>query len=135
MYLKNLNAAQKELTLDLLVHASMANKQMDEVEKTLIEQYCAEMEIDVRFSAELGEEQAMKQLAEMSDKITLRKVLVELTALVMSDMELDKMEKAFVDKFALLTGLSKNEFKEICYLLEEITRAYQRLDDVINPED
>ena len=135
MYLKNLNAEQKELTLDLLIHASMANNEMDEAEKALIEAYCGEMEIAVRLTAKLDEAQAMQRLADISDKITLRKVLVELTALIMSDMELDAMEQAFIDKFSAVTGLNKYEFQEICYLLEEITRSYRRLNEVINVED
>ena len=135
MYLKNLNAEQKELTLDLLIHASLANNQMDAAEKALIEQYCGEMEIEPRLSAKLDEEQATKRLAEICDKITLRKILVELTALVMSDMELDALEEEFIKKYAAVTGLNTYEFKEICYLLEEITRSYQHLDEVINVEE
>ena len=131
MYLKSLNATQKDLTLDLLIHASLANNQMDGTEKVLIKQYCAEMEVELRFSPKLGEEQAMKQLAEISDRATLRKVMVELTALVMSDMELDALEQDYLERYAGVTGLSRNEFKEICYLLEVITKSYQRLNEVV----
>lgn len=132
MYLKFLNKAQKELALDLLIHASLSNNNMDDLQKTLIDQYCDEMEVETRFAANLDGDEAMRQLAEISDKATLRKVLIELTALVMSDMELDDLEKSFMKKYAALTGFSQSEFREVCYLLEGITRYYQRLEELIN---
>jgi len=42
------------------------------------------------------------------------------------------MVRTFTDKYAPLTGLQRSEFEEILRLLEEIARASQRLDEIVN---
>ena len=132
MYLNELNDAQKALTLDLLIHALPNGKAENSDGEARIRCYCGEMGIAPRFTAVLDEDTALKQLTEISSTITLRKVFVELAMLAMSDMEYEKLERAFTEKYAALTGLQQSEFEEFLQLLGEIARACQRLDELVN---
>ena len=48
MFLNRLSNEQKELFLDLCIHASKADNDFAEDEKLVIDQYCDEMHINVR---------------------------------------------------------------------------------------
>ena len=132
MYLRDLNDAQKALTLDLLIHASDANRHGEGARREQIEIYCAVMGIPARLHANLDKDTALRQLTEISNTVTLRKVLVELMMLAVSDAEFDGLERAFGEKFAVLTERKQSEYEESLRLLEELTRARQRLDELVN---
>lgn len=132
MYLNDLNDAQKALTLDLLIHALPADGQGARDGRARLRWYCGEMGIPPRFAPALDADTALQQLTEISSTVTLRKVFVELAMLAMSGMEYEKLEREFTEKYAALTGLQQSEFEEFLRLLEEITRACQRLDELVN---
>jgi hypothetical protein len=132
MYLNDLNDAQKALTLDLLLHALPADRAGKPNGQSRIRWYCGEMGVDARFAPTLDEDTALKQLTEISSTVTLRKVFVELAMLALSGVEYEKLEREFTEKYAALTGLQRSEFEEFLRLLEEITRACQRLDELVN---
>lgn len=91
------------------------------------------MGIPVRLHANPDRNAALRQLTEISNTVTLRKVLVELMILAMSDAVFDGLERAFGERFAVfLTEMKQSEYEEILRLLEEITRALQRLDELVN---
>ena len=132
MYLKELNEAQKELVLDLLIHTMDADGSRKAAEYDAIDRSCAEMGTAVRYSAKLDEDTARRLLTEISSTVTLRKVLVELAGLAMSDMDFDVLERKFIDRYAILTGIKQCEFEEILRLLEELTYARQRLNELVS---
>ena len=132
MYLNDLNDAQKSLTLDLLIQALPAGWQNDPDTRERIERICAEMGMAPRYKEQLVDLAALPMLVEISSTVTLRKVLVELALLAMPFLEYEVMERTFRDKYAPLTGLQQDEFEEILRLLEEIVRASQRLDELVN---
>ena len=132
MYLNDLNDAQKTLVLDLLIQAIPENWQNDPDSRARIERICAGMGLTPRYSEQLVDLAALPMLVEISNTVTLRKVLVELAILAMPFLEHETMVRAFTDKYAPLTGLQQSEFEEILRLLEEITRASQRLDELVN---
>ena len=132
MYLNDLNDAQKTLVLDLLIQAIPENWQNDPDSRARIERICAEMGVTPRYSEQLVDLAALPMLVEISNTVTLRKVLVELAILAMPFLEHETMVRVFTDKYAPLTGLQQSEFEEILRLLEEITRASQRLDELVN---
>ena len=132
MYLADLNDAQKALVLDLLIQAIPEGWQNDPDSRERIDAICAEMGVAPRYSEQLVVDAALPMLLDISSTVTLRKVFVELAMLAMSDMEYEKLERAFTEKYAALTGLQQSEFEEILRLLEEITRASQRLDELVN---
>ena len=132
MYLNDLNDAQKSLTLDLLIQAIPADWQDNPESRERIERICAEMGVAPRYNKRLVDLAALPMLVDISNTVTLRKVLVELVILAMPFLEYETMVRTFTDKYAPLTGLQMNEFEEILRLLEEITRAGQRLDELVN---
>jgi hypothetical protein len=132
MYLNDLNDAQKALVLDLLIQAIPEGWQDDPGSRARIEHICAEMGMAPRYSEKLVEEAALPMLLDISNAVTMRKVLVELSLLAMPFLEDETMVRTFTDKYAPLTGLQRSEFEEILRLLEEIARASQRLDEIVN---
>ncbi len=132
MYLNDLNDAQKALVLDLLIHGSHIGGDDDGTLHSRIAAYCAEMGIPARFSAKLPDVVALKQLTEISNTVTLRKVLVELVMLAMSDSEYNELERAFTQNYASLTGLGQDDLDRILFLLDEIMKAKQNLDELVN---
>ena len=132
MYLNDLNDAQKALVLDLLIQAIPAGWQKDPASRERIDHICAEMGMAPRYSEKLVEDAALPMLLDISSTVTMRKVLVELAILAMPFLEYETMVRTFSDKYAPLTGLQQSEFEEILRLLEEIARASQRLDELVN---
>ncbi|MBR3587474.1 MAG: hypothetical protein IKO00_15740 [Oscillospiraceae bacterium] len=132
MYLNDLNDAQKALTLDLLIHALPTDQRTGPDGQSRIRGYCGEMGIAPRFIPFLDEDVALQQLTEISSTVTLRKVFVELAMLAISDTEYEKLGRDFSDRYAALTGFQQSGFEEVIHLLEEITCACQRLDELVN---
>ena len=52
--------------------------------------------------------------------------------LAISDTEYEKLGRDFSDRYAALTGFQQSGFEEVIHLLEEITCACQRLDELVN---
>ena len=132
MYLNDLNDAQKALVLDLLIQAIPEGWQDDPGSRERIERICAEMGVAPRYAEHLAENEALPMLLDISNTVTMRKVLVELAILAMPFLEYETMVRTFTDKYAPLTGLQRSEFEEILRLLEEMARAGQRLDELVN---
>jgi hypothetical protein len=132
MYLNDLNDAQKALVLDLLIQAIPEGWQNDPGSRERIERICTEMGVAPRYSEQLVVDAALPMLLDISSTVTMRKVLVELAILAMPFQEYETMVRTFNDKYAPLTGLQRSEFEEILRLLEEISRASQRLDELVN---
>ena len=132
MYLNDLNDAQKALVLDLLIQAIPEGWQDDPGSRERIERICAEMGVAPRYAAHLAEDEALPMLLDISNTVTMRKVLVELAILATPFLEHETMVRTFTDKYAPLTGLQRSEFEEILRLLEEMARAGQRLDELVN---
>ena len=132
MYLNDLNDSQKALVLDLLIQAIPEGWQDDPGSRERIEHICAEMGVAPRYTEQLTEDEALPMLLDISSTVTMRKVLVELAILAMPFLEHETMVRTFTDKYAPLTGLQRSEFEEILRLLEEMARAGQRLDELVN---
>lgn len=135
MYLNKLNKEQKELFLDLCINAAEANKEFAVEEKQLIEQYCEEMRLaEVRLKSNHDFESAVLRLTEISSKAELRMMLLEITALVLTDGEFDKAEKDFIDRFVESTGMNCETFDEMKQILTDLSRIYQKIEHLIFEE-
>lgn len=131
MFLNRLSGEQKELFLDLCIHASKADSEFAAEEKQTIDQYCEEMHIDIRY-----EEQ--HTLAEISDRLTeicndqdLKIILLETAALLLSDSEYDDEEKKFIDSLTAKLGLEKAQTDEVINMLRELTDVYTRINGFV----
>ena len=131
MFLNRLSGEQKELFLDLCIHASKSNDNFDDAEKLVIEQYCDEMRIDVRFDEQHTEAEIAERLLEISSPSDLRIVLLETASLILSDNFYDEDEKAFFEGFAAKVGVSKEELDSLVATLGELTELYARINEFV----
>ena len=132
MYLNQLSNEQKELFLDLCIHAAQANHVVEEKEKQYIEQYCTEMQLEsVRFTVRISVEEAVEKLVAISTMRELRIVLIELTALVLCDGTYDEAEKAFVQQLACAANVAESEMLQIQENVSDLFTIYAKLDKLI----
>ena len=132
MYLNRLNNEQKELFLDLCIHASKANNDFADDEKEFIKLYANEMQLcDVRYEAKNKFEEAMAKLVSISSSIELKIVVFELTALILSDHQYDELESTFMSKVIRIAGIDTCKHKEMIEMLNEISMVYEKLNSII----
>lgn len=132
MYLNKLSSEQKELFLDLCIHASMANNDFDEKEKEYIRQYCEEMQLNsVRYTAANDIESTVNKIIEISSETELKIVILELTALLLSDNEYDEMEKQFMEKMLTKANISEEVNNKIIDIINKLTDIYSEINSII----
>lgn len=132
MYLNRLNSEQKELFLDLCIHASKANNDFADDEKKFIELYANEMQLcDVRYEAQNTFEEAMAKLVNISSNTELNIVVFELTALILSDHQYDELESTFMSKVTRIAGIDTTKHKEMIEMLNELSMVYEKLNSII----
>ncbi len=132
MYLNRLSTEQKELFLDLCIHAAMANNDFADEEKNVIDQYCAEMQISQpRYTSEKAVDVVVEELKELSTPQEMKMILLEITALMLSDDVYDVEEKAFMKAFLDRIGFNKKILDEMVVLLQETRSLYRRIDCLI----
>ncbi|MBR6873802.1 MAG: hypothetical protein IKN17_09890 [Ruminococcus sp.] len=131
MFLNRLSNEQKELFLDLCIHASKANNNFSAEEKLTVEQYCEEMHIDVRFDEREGFAEATDRLIASSSDQELKIILLETAALLLSDSTYDPDEQRFFDSLTARLGLAPEQTEEVLTLLSELTGVYSKINDFI----
>lgn len=132
MYLNKLSTEQKELFLDLSIHAAKANNEFSEEEKLYIEQYCDEMQISpVRYESVNDFDSAVDKIIAVSTPIELKIVVLELTALMLADNNYDELEKNFMAKMLSKTGLGNEEHDKMVKLLNSLSGIYSDINKLI----
>lgn len=131
MYLNRLSNEQKELFLDLCIHAAGSNKDFSADQKLMIDQYCDEMNITVRYEEKTSVPELTDKLTKISAPEELRMILIETVSLLLSDNEIDEQEKAFMNVVTEKLGLSSGDVDEVSALLREVTEIYGKLNDFI----
>ena len=132
MYLNRLNNEQKELFLDLSIHAAMSNNLFTDEEKVTVRQYCAEMNIPETYEAKLSNDEVLEKLSAISTKQEMRIVFMEITALVLSDNIFDEQEQAFVKKVAAAAQVTDEEKDRIVDTVQELYVVYGNIARFIN---
>lgn len=131
MFLKMLSAEQKELFLDLCIHASKSNNNFTAEEKDKIIEYCEEMRIQIRFDEQTTLAEAADRLVAVSTEQELRMIILETAALIISDNVYDEEEQKFFNALTEKLGLAKEETDGIFDVLKELTSVYQKIYDFI----
>lgn len=132
MYLSRLDHEQKELFLDLCIHASMSDHEFSDDEKSIVFQYCAEMQLsDIRYEAKIGMSEVVDKLIEISTPDELRIILMEITALIISDAARNQYEQQFLSEFINKIGVSGEELTELINSLNELTAVYTKINNFI----
>ncbi len=135
MYLNRLNDEQKDLFIDLCIHAAYANEKFVDEEKELINAYCDEMHLsDVRYESRKTLDDVTDRLTEISSKTELRIILLEIGALMLSDNVYDEHEQAFMKELAHRSGLTDKGLEEMFDCLKGLTSLYARIDTIINDD-
>ena len=131
MYLNRLSNEQKELFLDLCIHAAKANDDFSADEKLTLDQYCDEMNIEVRYDEKASVSELTERLVEISTPEELRMILIETVSLLRADNNFDEQEKAFTDALTAKLGMSPADVDKVSALLDEVTAVYGKLNDFI----
>ena len=132
MYLNRLNNEQKELFIDLCIHASLSNNNFAAEQKGTINAYCKEMNLsDIRYETSKSLDEVLDRIIEISTKDEIRIIILEITALIISDDIYDEREKAFMDRLINKTGISKERLDEILTCLHELTATYKKINNLI----
>lgn len=130
MFLLELNERQKELFINVAVHAAHANGVLKDEELKLIEIYSREMDMevpDMKIKSELEED--LKELKSISTKSQLNKITFEILAICISDQEYSQDEIEFMDILAEIFEVKKfiinkmvDHINQYNYLIEEIIK-------------
>lgn len=132
MYLNRLNEEQKDLFIDLCIHAALANDKFVDEEKELINVYCDEMNItSVRYEANRSLDEVVEKLIGISTKEELRIIILEITALMISDKVYDEAERKFMKDLSAKADLSEDKQNEMLENLHKLTDIYKAIDDIV----
>jgi len=110
MFLNRLNSEEKVAFLELAHHVARSDGEFTKDEKSVVEGYCFEMQIeDVEYSEKNFE--LSKLLAVFENKMSQKVLLLELMALVYSDNKVDSKEQKIIDtivqSFTINSSLAK----------------------------
>ena len=131
MFLKRLSAEQKELFLDLCIHASTSNNNFTPDEKGKVIEYCEEMHIEIRFDAQTSLAEASERLSEISTEQELRMIVLETAALLISDNTYDDDERNFFESLVKKLGMTKEDTDSVFEMLRDLSAVYQRIIDFV----
>lgn len=131
MFLSELKSKEKELFLDLCIHAANANQVFAEDEKEMIQSYCAEMQIAPPDSYEKSVEETVREVNSISDMKSKKIIVLELLGLVLVDKEYDIKEKEFIYQVSDEIGIGRDTLEEITEKLKEYLHLCEELGELI----
>ena len=132
MYLGKLNDEQKNLFLDLCIHGANSNNDFADDEKEMVNAYCTEMQIPVRYTEENDLDSCIDRLIKISSEEEIRAILIEITALILADDICDEQEEVFMQKFIKKTGISNDEYKRVSEMLARLSTLYKEINDFVS---
>lgn len=132
MYLNRLNPEQKELFIDLCIHAAMANNVFQDEEKKLVDQYCVEMQMpEPRYTANHDFDTAVSRIKEISTPQEIKMILLEITGIILADDVFDDDEQVFMNDFIQKINVSRECLDDMVNSLEKLKRLYVHIDALI----
>lgn len=131
MYLGRLSPEQKNLFLDLCVHGANSNNDFADDEKEMVNAYCVEMQIPVRYTEENDLDKCLEKLIKISSKEELRAILIEITALILADDICDEREEVFMQKFIQQAGITDSEYKRVSEMLSKLSALYKEMNEFV----
>ena len=121
MFLNQLSTEEKELFISLSVHAAESNGDFAEEERSMLQEYCKEMNI---FDA--SQDKPMSEIISTykNSNITVKRiVLLEILGLLYADGVYDEKENKFASEFAVSIGLKEEDVIK----QEELLKRYLEL--------
>lgn len=133
MYLASFSKEQKELFLDLIIFSMSSDGAVDNREQEVAKRYCNEMQIQYRTTSNLASYvDVLRRLKDISEESDLKKMTVELVALMYADDnfadEEDELLKCLQSKFGFDSHLmgeiifSSRHLLLSLHMLENVTR-------------
>ena len=133
MYLNTLTNVEKELFLELALNACYANGELDPNEKVMMDQYGSEMGIKINsYKPSKTQSQVLEDLKSIKAIETLRKIYIEITALMMVDGVIDKDEEKYLKEIQKIASLQDSQVVRIRTSLEQIFSGYEYLNSIIS---
>ena len=133
MYTVNFNEKQKELFLDLSIHAALSNNAFKTVQKHVVESFCDEMGIDTYRYEPNMELAALLDAINNETSFQIRKMMFsEVMSVIVADGVIDDSEQKFVDEVAKGMDLPEDIANEITTACTDIMRAYNKLNVIMN---
>jgi hypothetical protein len=134
MLLKYLSKPEQELFLELCNFAANIDNDYPEQEKNYIQEYRQEMALDENAYTIKGLEydEIVKKILEISTPESIRRIIIELIALLKSDGILHSQENNLIAKLQEDFKLSSDILKEIYESLENLENAYTKIFAIVN---
>ena len=134
MLLKYLSKPEQELFLELCNFAANIDNDYSEQEKNYIQEYRQEMALDENAYTikELEYDEIVKKILEISTPESIRRIIIELVALLKSDGILHSQENNLMAKLQEDFKLSSDILKEIYASLENLENAYAKIFAIVN---
>ncbi len=121
MFLFDLTDEQKELFIDLAIGVVEANGTIDDSEKELLARYCREMAVEYREKANIINcKEVLKKLKEISDEAILRKISIEIIALMYADNDLAEEENEMLDQMKNVFEFSTHTMGELVFVTKHL---------------
>jgi len=135
MFLASLNNEQKELFLELCIHAAQSDGAIELQEHTAMTQYIAEMGLnDYPTEVSIPLEEVFEKLKAISTQAELRIITIEIMALLLVDDEYDVHEKLFMDALKQNFEIADEELNNEITLIKRLIDIYDRLKAFITGE-
>lgn len=132
MYLANLSNEQKDLFLDLSMFSMESHNAVDKREKALIRQYCEEMKIDYRSEKKSSSfEEVLKRLKEISTDQDLKKITIEILAVMYIDERFDQEEHELLMCLKDVFQFSSHLMGELIFSTKHLLLSYQMLERIV----
>ena len=132
MYLVNLSNEQKELFLDLSILSMESKGEVDKREKMLLEQYCDEMKIKYRVQKNINSYKiVLKRLKEISTNQELKKITVEILALIYVDEDFAEEEHELLMSLQRVFGFSSHLLEEIVFTTRHLILSYKMMENIV----
>lgn len=132
MYLASLTKEQKNLFLDLSIFSMQSDGLVEPREQELIYQYCTEMDIEYRSAPNREKaEDVLESLKEISTESELKKITIELVALMYADEDFADEERKLLSKMQEIFGFSSHTIGEIIFATRHLLLSHKMIAKII----
>lgn len=132
MYLNELSNEQKDLFMDLAIFTMKSNGVVEEQEENLVRQYCVEMNIDFRSENKCDSHFfVLKRLSELSTKSELRKITIEIIALMYADTELADEENDILKDLQDIFDFDSHLMGELVFSTRHLLLSLKMLENIV----
>lgn len=133
MFLKELKSNNKELFLQLSIHAALSNNIIEDTQKDVLNLYCEEIGIN---NYELEVKMDLYEILEKINADTTYRekkiIILEIMALIMSDSVYDLDEKKFMEDIIKKLDISDEVLEEAINLVNKFNLIFNDMIGFIN---